>query len=124
MGKGLKLPIGPDGSGRTAIISQDAQATKLISIALSDLDNDNAFQQDIGLGSDLVFEISGSPFRAEVRRRVKEIFSEFEKNKKFKLINSSIKFSKEVPGEEVLEFQYINIESDEVVSFKKNFVSR
>lgn len=124
MTTGLALPVGVNSHGGAKLVSRDEQATKIISLALSDLDNDNAFQQGIGLGSDNVFAVAGATFRARLRQRVIDIFKNFEDLKLYSLVNRSMKFNKASAGEQEFQFQYVNIESDQTITFKKSFVAK
>lgn len=124
MTTGLALPVGVNTHGGARLVEKDEQATKIISLALSDLDNDNAFQQGIGLGSDNVFDVAGATFRARLRQRVTDIFKTFQDLKLYTLVTRSMKFSKAVDGEQEFQFQYVNIESDQTITFKKSFVAK
>lgn len=124
MPTGLAIPVGVNSRGGARLVSKDEQASKIIALALSDLDNDNAFQQGIGLGSDIVFDPAGATFRARVRQRIIDIFKTFEDLKLYKLVLRSMKFGRVSNGEQELEFKYINLESDEEITFEKSFFSR
>lgn len=123
MATGLKLPVGVDGSGGAALIDGDAQDSKILSIALGDDDNDNAFQQNIGLGSFMIFEQPGDRTNALVRQRIKAIFRDFRAEQRFKLVNDSIEFKDEdEQGEFSVEFKFINLESDEEKTFSAGII--
>ncbi len=64
--RGLKIPIGVGPTGRTETLFGDAQSEKIIRLGLSDTDNENAFQQNIGLGLAHVFDVN----RVGARTRV------------------------------------------------------
>lgn len=118
MATGLKLPVGVDGSGGAAVLSGDAEDAKILSVALGDDDNDNAFQQDIGLGSFMIFEMPGDRTNALVRQRIQSIFRDFRAAQRFRLVSESIEFKEEAEqGESSIEFKYINLESDEEKTF-------
>jgi len=122
--KGIALPVGPNNHGGIRTVQGDQQAQKIIGLALSDLDNDNAFQQNIGLGVGLIFDPSSPTFRAKVRERLVTIFDDFERKALFKLVRRSIRWTKAVEGEQTLEFSYINLESDSSSNFDKTFVAK
>lgn len=126
MSTGLKLPLQVDSNGRTARVTGDEQADKIIRLALADNDNNNAFQQNIGLGTEMVFNINNPGMRARVISRLFKIFSNFEKLDKFKLYRSSIRWTTLVKGsgETNLEFRYINLETDKVIDFAHDFGAR
>ncbi len=125
MSQGLQLPVGVNHSGGSAQVKGDEQASKVILLALSDNDNDNAFQQNEGLGAAFIFQLSDAGMRAYVYNRLKEIFAKFDKLRLYKLQPDSIQWSKgDEAGETVLEFSYINLESDSVQDFKKVYRAR
>jgi len=122
MTTGLALPVGVDKTGGAALVSGEDNDQKLIYTALSDCDNENAFQQDIGLGGDIVFDVNDSKIRARVLRKLIAIFDDFETNHKYKLLTESIEWEESTPeGVLVLKFKYLNLETDETSSFKQFF---
>jgi hypothetical protein len=124
MARGLAVPVGVTASGGSRTVEGDAQAEKIIALALADNDNTNAFQQNIGLGVRDVFDVANRGTRARVLARVVEIFAAFEKEKLFKLVRGSVAWKKGETGDQVLEFKYINLESDEVRAFSRTFTAR
>lgn len=121
MAKGLALPVGVNVAGGARLIERDEQADKIIYTALSDNDNRNAFQQDIGLGGGMIFDIESPALRAKLLRRIVNIFRDFEQLLLFKLVIDSIIFSSNSDtGDLDIEFKYINLESDEVNIFKRS----
>ena len=124
MAKGLRLPLGVNARGAGATVKEQNQAKKIIWLALSDLDNENAFQQEIGLAPTFIFGLPGVAFRSFIQRRLIDIFKDFEDLRLFKLIRSTIRFSREVDGEEVVTFKYIDLETDEEQLFEKRFLSK
>lgn len=122
MATGLRLPLGANKAGRAALVSGDENDSKTISSSLSDCDNENAFQQEIGLGAGMIFDVNDPLVRAKILRRVKLIFDDFEKLKRYRLEEETLKWSRGEDGELRLEFKYLNIESDELQTFEKSFV--
>lgn len=123
MATGLALPVGVDGGGGAALVDADAQDSKILSMALGDDDNDNAFQQNIGLGSFMIFEQPGDRTNALVRQRIKAIFRNFRAAQRFRLVSDSIEFKEEdEQGEFSVEFKYINLESDEEKTFSVRII--
>jgi hypothetical protein len=120
MPRGLKLPVGVDGTGGTAMVDGEEENRKIIWSALSDCDNDNAFQQDLGLGSSMVFGIKDAGVRARILDRVTDIFRIFEALQRFRLKRESVAWRK-ADGELILEFKYLDLESDEEQSFSRAF---
>ena len=122
MTRGLALPLGVNVGGGARLVERDEQASKIITMALSDNDNRNAFQQDLGLGADMVFAIESPALRAQILRRLTNVFREFEQQELFKLVTDTVEFSSGSvgSGDLNLTFKYINLESDEVSIFSKN----
>ncbi len=122
MPRGFALPLRPSPTGGVAITEGDEQADKIIRLSLSDNESDNAFQQNLGLGSRMIFDPLSPSFRAQVLSRLFEIFAEYEKLKLFKLVKGSVTWTRgPADGEQTLEFRYINLESDEEAIFVRTF---
>jgi len=125
MSKGIKIPVQVDGTGRIATIESDELNRQLIATALSDDENENAFQQQIGLGETMVFDQDTPVLRAKILRRLFTIFLDFESRKLFRLVRETIEWSKDIEnGDLTLGFYYIDLESDNPQSFKKTFTTR
>lgn len=125
MSKGIKIPIQVDRTGRIATIESDELNRQLIATALSDDENENAFQQQIGLGETMVFDQDTPVLRAKILRRLFTIFLDFESRKLFRLVRETIEWSKDIEnGDLTLGFYYIDLESDNPQSFKKTFTTR
>jgi len=117
MPTGLRMPVGVDGTGGAALSSRDVQNLKIIKIALSDCDSDNAFQ-DIGLGNWMIFEIDAPEVQARALNFIRRIFRQFRAEQRYKLLERTIQFTKTSEGELDLEFKYLDIESDQEETFK------
>ena len=122
MPKGLKIPVGVDVHGGAAMLDGDQMNTQDIKTALSDCDNENAFQQEVGLGSGMIFDVDDNTIRARIMRKVEAIFSKFEREIRFRLLRHTIEWTSG-DGELNLEFQYLDIESDETNTFAKTFAT-
>lgn len=120
MATGLKIPVGVNPMGGIAKVTGDDNAIQAIKTALTDCENEHAFQQELGLGAGMVFASNDMRLRAVILRRVRGIFNEFQKEKRFKLLEETIKWS-EGDGELVLEFRYMDLESDEEKPFQRVF---
>jgi len=120
MATGLKIPVGVNALGGTAVVSADDSTTQTIMTSLTDCDNENAFQQFLGLGSGMVFAVNDVKLRATITQRLREIFAEFVKERKYKLLEETIQWDD--TGEELkLDFRYLDMESDEEKPFQKIF---
>ena len=120
MATGLKIPVGVNAMGGVALLEGDDDAMQAIKIALTDCESENAFQQDLGLGSGMVFANNDSMLRARILNNLRSIFNQFQKEKRFKLLENTIKW-KDAEGELTLEFRYLNMESDQEKPFQKVF---
>lgn len=119
---GLALPVGVDASGGAKLVDSDENDNKIIMLALGDDSNENAFQQGIGLGIDMVFAISDPAIRGRIMGRIKQIFRRFEAQKRYRLVPSTVKWSQDSETQDLtLEFKYINLESDEPRNFSRTF---
>ena len=120
MATGVTLPVGVDVTGGLSLVSGDDNSIKIIKTALGDNDNDNAFQQDIGLGADIVFALDKPDSRAQIVRRLRVIFADFERQNRYRLLRDTVKFI-EAPGtgELTLEFRYLDLETDEPKTFSQ-----
>ena len=88
MAKGLSVPIGVDGTGGTLWVEGEPNDRKTIMTSLGDCESENAFQQDLGLGAEMVFANSTVDLRSSIMRRVKSIFLEFRRQHRYKLLNN------------------------------------
>jgi len=122
MPKGLAMPVGVNPTGGAATVEHDDNDRKVIFTALSDCSSEHAFQQDLGLGGDMIFDISDPVLRARIQQRLYAIFKDFEAQNRYKLRTNTIKWSENSKEQALsLEFKYLNIESDEELTFKRAF---
>lgn len=120
--RGLRLPVGVTKQGRAATLRDDDQDFKIIGIALSGNDNLNAFQQDPGLGGDMVFDASDPIVRGRIMVRLRTVFNDFELQNRYRLLEDTIQWIED-PKEQTLalQFRYHNLETDDVKDFTKGF---
>lgn len=121
MPTGLAMPVGIGSGGGARLVTGDENDDKIIRLALSDDDNENAFQQSIGVGTAMVFDISDELLQATIMRRINEAFRKFEAQNRYKLQRSTIEWSSGNDQELVLSFKYVNLESDKEQDFRQNF---
>ena len=120
MAKGLSLPVGVDSSGGARWVDGEENDRKTIMLAISDCDNWNAFQQDLGISSRVVFGLNNENIRSQIKRRIDNIFRYFENLDRYRLMKDTIQWTQENEGELVLTFQYQNLETDEVSYFTRS----
>jgi len=124
MAQGLNIPVGVNKQGGAKLVDGDENDQKIIFTALSDNDSENAFQKDLGLGSDMIFNVNDPNLRALILRKVKTLFDDFFRLHRFKLLTNTIAWEANEGTQELkLTFKYLNIESDEVNTFSKSFTS-
>jgi len=122
MPTGLAIPLKANKSGGIARVTGDDNDTKIIRIALTDGDNENAFQQDITLGQSMIFDLMDPTLRARISMRVVRIFERFERQQRFKLFADTMAWTENSKEQTLeLEFKYLNIESDETKTFAHTF---
>lgn len=121
---GLRLPVGVNSSGGFALVESDENDKKIIYLALADDDNENAFQQNIGLGSGMIFDNSDQQLRGKVQRKLLEIFRRFEAQKRYILRVNTIRWEENPDTQELtLSFFFLNIESNEDKEFRESFTA-
>lgn len=124
MAKGLRIPVGVDNTGGAAVIEGDVYAKQVIRTGLSDHDNANAFQQDSGLGADMIFGRTDTSQKAAILRRLYQLFAAWEEDRLFRLMRETIRWGRDSDsGELTIDFEFINLESDEVSSFGKKYTT-
>ena len=122
MSTGLKIPISVNPIGGVALVNGDDNDNKIIKLALSDDDNENAFNQDIGLGADMIFDINAPTSKSKIMVRIQRIFSKFRTEKRYKLLKNTIAWTDDSENQVTsLSFRYLNLESDEEQTYEQKF---
>ena len=122
MSTGMRIPVGANPSGGAALVSADENDLKTIRSALGSDDNENAFQQGIGLGDGMIFELADPTTRNIIERRVVDIFRRFEAQKRYILRVGTIKWEEDPANQQyIMSFKYLNVESDEDKVFRQQF---
>jgi len=103
------------------MVSGDDNDRKIIRTAMLDDSNDNAFQQNPGLGLTPIFTISDTVSKSRIMSRLVTIFQSFEAQKRYKLVQGSVNWATTTAGELVLSFVYWNMESDNERDFEMSF---
>lgn len=123
MPRGLALPVRVAPWGGVALVEGDDNDFKIISLALGSDDSENAFQQDIGLGESMIFDVSDPQLRGRIVGKIRNIFRRFETQKRYRLLGETMRWVPGAEGELILEFKYINLESDERQTFSRAYRS-
>jgi hypothetical protein len=117
----MPFSAGPHGGLRLS--TGDEQDNNIIRAALGSQDNNNAFQQEDSVGETSIFDINDEATQAVVVGKIRRVFEQFERLKRFKLIESSIRLLRE-DGDQVLYFKYLNLETDREQEFSRNMSSQ
>lgn len=121
MPRGLALPVRVAPWGGVLLIEGDDNDHKIIALALGSDDNENAFQQDIGLGESMIFDVNDPQLRGRIVAKIRAIFRRFETQKRYRLLGETMRWNPGEAGELTLEFKYINLESDETKTFSRSY---
>jgi hypothetical protein len=122
--RGLRIPVGVGSNGGASLIEGDENDYKIISIALGSNENENAFQQDVTLGENMIFDLNDYSIRANILKKLYKIFEDFRLKKRFELKKETIAWIEDSKNQTLsLEFRYVNLESDEDIFFRKAFTS-
>lgn len=122
MPTGLAMPVGVGTDGGARLSEGDENDDKIIRLALGDDSNENAFQQNVGVGADMVFGQSDELLQAAIMRRVTEVFKRFEAQKRYIIKRNTIVWSRDSETQElVLQFKYLSLESEREQTFRDSF---
>ena len=101
----------------------DLNDSKIVKLGLGDDENYNAYQQDIGMGVSMVFDVLDVGQRARLMQRLKGLFARWEAQKRYKLRGNTVKWQEDSEnGELILSFKYVSLEADEERDFRRSFV--
>lgn len=118
---GIALPFSADGRGRLALVSGNQQLEKIIILNLNDLESDNPYQGDIGLGADMIFAIASAKLRGDVRRKIALLFRRLQLQDRARL-DGSPSFQEDSQNQELtVDISYINLEEDKPGSVSVSF---
>jgi hypothetical protein len=119
MPKGLAMPVGVSPTGGALLVEGSENDNKIVMLALGDDSNDNAFEQDRGLGVAMLFDFNDPAARPQIMSRLRRVFDRFKLQKRYELVEDSITWltnyeDKTVEeGSLVLEFRYLSLEANE-----------
>jgi len=121
MPTGIAVPGRPNASGGTLLSRTEDQDASIIKVALGDDNNDNPFQQGIGLGLSAVFDLNDEQIRPLILARLIPLFQRLEAQKRYKLRRETLQWEQGNEGELVLSFKYVSLEADEEREFRQSF---
>lgn len=122
MATGLAMPVGVGQGGGARLSEGDENDDKIIRLGIGDDASEHAFQQNIGVGADMVFGQSDELLQAQIMRRLHEVFKRFEAQKRYTLRRNTITWSQDSKTQElILQFKYVALESDREQTFRESF---
>lgn len=121
MPTGLSVPVQLSPSGGFAIRTGSEHDSDIIRVALGSDENENAFQQDLALGEDSVFDINDPLMRQRVLSKLRTVFNRFTAQKRYKLLEDTITWNDTEESEQVLFFRYLNLETDQIQDYSRSF---
>lgn len=116
----LAIPVRADSLGRLAIVQGDDLSFQTIATALRDGSNENAWRQDDALGESMVFDPSDESTRIKITIKIRQIFDDFEREKRFRLIPESLVWTS-APGTLEVSLKFIDLETAQIKDFKEQF---
>lgn len=105
----IKLPLEVK-HGKLVKIEGEEAVKQLVMYALSPSDNNNPFQQEIGIGYDAVF--SSEDNIGVIYSRIERIMTRLEVQNIAKLVDGGISVSKMDNGELSVKIKYVDLETD------------
>lgn len=122
MATGLAIPVGVGPHGGAALSDGEENDKKIILLALGSDDSEHAWQQNVGLGDEIVFSLGDASVRSLVTRRLIAIFDRFRLQQRFILRPETIRWVEKPATQELeLYFKYVSIETDEEKNFRHSF---
>lgn len=122
MPRGLAIPVGINAKGGAALVEGNENDDKIIKAALGSDDNENSFQQNLGIGLDAIFDINDPTSRPAIQSKVARVFRQFELQRRYKLVDSTLSWTQS-EGETTLSFKYVSLEADEERLYRQAFIA-
>ena len=113
--KGFSVPIGVSNSGGLRLNNPATHFTQTLMLAFSEGDDKNAFQ-DIGISTEILYDISNSSTQARIKRIVEKIARKFE-NRIVLDEQRPITFERTNSGEITMNVSYVDL----AINDEKNF---
>ena len=111
MATGFSVPPRANPNGGIALSSGSEQDNNIIGLALSTDETEHGFQQDTGIGDDMIFDMNDPLAQANILGRIRKVFATFKRLKRFQLIENTIAFT-QIDGDLILSFKYLPMETD------------
>lgn len=120
---GLTLPFQANGRRRLRVSGGNEQLRKIILLNLGDLESENPFQDDLGLGGDLIFAVNNEELRSDLKLRIDALFRRLLVEDRAKLRKEPTFEIFQEAQELVVNIEYINIEENRAEEIELNFSS-
>ena len=118
---GIAIPFQANGRGGLLLLTGGEQMRKIIFTRLSDCESSNPYQQDIGIGADMIFAINDESLQAELRRRIDLNFSELRAQGRARLLKPPLFKRKSETQELEVLVQYLDMETNKPEEVKMIF---
>ena len=123
MANGLSVPVGVNASGGAQMIEGDGDLLKIIMLALSGGDSQNAFQK-LGINESTVFGVNNAKTLAMAQISISDVFDKLSAQGKAVLAPDGIqKVESAGEGELTIHVTYINLETNLPDEFNVSFIS-
>lgn len=121
--QGWIVPLRATAKGRLALATGDLLARQVIAAALSDGENSNPFRQDRTLGAKMLFSPNDPKVRSSIMTRLTNAFEEFERQRRYRLMDDTVEWSTGGAGGEelILTFRFHDLEADASFDFVYSF---
>lgn len=110
--RGIALPFQTNGRGRLVLCESEEQLRKIIMLNLMNLDSDNPFQSDLGLGAEMIFALQSEQLKAELRRRINATFRRLQLQNRARLAKQPVFTERSETQELEVNISYINLEEN------------
>ena len=119
--RGLSVPVGVGVNGGAKLNPAATHFDQTLALAFSEGLDDNAFQ-DLGISSEVIFEINDIAGQASIKRRIRDIASKFLDRIRLDP-QRPVEFQKGDEGEIIMNVRYVDLATDEPNEFTTTFGS-
>lgn len=123
MPTGLSVPINVNKGGGAKVQSEDTQIDKLVVLALQEGEDDNPFQ-DLGISQTILYRVNDDGAKFDAKTEIERVLKSF--NGRIQIVDGiKISESETDPqteeGELHVNFEYINLDTNEANEFSAPF---
>jgi hypothetical protein len=110
---GIQLPVQASGTGGLALVEGDDYIMQLIRTNMDDCENDNPFQQDLGIAVPNLFQnMEETAWKARMRKRTDDLFRRLRRDNLAVLKSVSFKPAEDEEGAVVMTIRFRSIETN------------